>query len=104
MRVVTFKNKATGSRIGLVHGEKIADLRATFETLLCEEKGVPAQKARDDASQQVPDSMLDLISREDEGVACIRQANEFLIKSDEKGKSPEHSPGGDRIFYAKDEV
>jgi len=104
MRVVTFKKQASGSRIGLVHGEKIADLRATFEKFLCEEKGIPAERAKDAAIQQVPDSMLDLISREDEGVACIEQANKFLIKSDTKGKSLEYSAGGEKILYEKDKV
>ena len=104
MRIVTFKKQASGSRIGLVHGDKIADLRATFEKFLCEEKGVPAERAKDTASQQVPDSMIDLINREGEGVVCIEQANEFLNRSDVKKQSLEYSPGGDKIIYEKDEV
>ena len=104
MRIVTFKKQESGSRIGLVHGEKIADLRATFEKFLCEEKDVPAERAKDTASQQVPDSMIDLINREGEGVACIEQANEFLNRSEAKRQSLEYSAGGDRIIYEKGEV
>jgi 2-keto-4-pentenoate hydratase/2-oxohepta-3-ene-1,7-dioic acid hydratase in catechol pathway len=104
MRVVTFSKDKSGNRIGLIHGDKIADLRATFEKLLCEEKGIPAERAKDNASQQVPDSMIDLISREGDGITCIKQAYEFLNRADAKRQSLEYSPGGDRIFYEKDEI
>jgi len=104
MRVVTFKKDKSGSSIGLMHGDKIADLRAAFEKSLAEEKGVPAKRAKEEASQQIPDSMLDLINRGDDGIVGIKQAYEFLNRSDEKGLSQASSPGGERILYEKSEV
>ena len=104
MRVVTFKEQASGNRIGLIHGDKIADVRAAFEKLLSEEKEVPAERAKDNASQQIPDSMIDLISREDDGVMCIKQVAEFLHKTKEKGLSLDRSPSGDKIIYEREEV
>ena len=99
MRVVTFEKQASTNRIGLMRGDKIADLRAAFEKLLFEEKGMPAERAKDNAVKQIPDSMLGLISREDDGVMCINQAAEFLDKANEKGLSLDCSPSGDRIIY-----
>lgn len=104
MRVVTFKKQASSSRIGLIHGDKIADLRAAFEKLLVQEKGIPVESAIDNANKQIPDSMIDLIRREDDGVMCIKQAAEFLNKADEKGLSLDCSPSGDKIINEKDEV
>jgi 2-keto-4-pentenoate hydratase/2-oxohepta-3-ene-1,7-dioic acid hydratase in catechol pathway len=104
MRVVTFKKDKSVSRIGLVHGDKIADLRAAFERSFVEGKGIPAERAKDEASQQIPDSMLDLISRGEDGITCIKQAYEFLDRSDEKRLSQASSPGEDRILYEKGEV
>jgi 2-keto-4-pentenoate hydratase/2-oxohepta-3-ene-1,7-dioic acid hydratase in catechol pathway len=92
MRVVTFKKDKSGDRIGLIHGDKIADLKAAFE------------KAKGKASQQIPGSMLELINRGDDGIACIKQACEFLASSDEKKLSEARSPSGDRIIYEKGEV
>jgi hypothetical protein len=85
MRVVTFKKGKSGNRIGIIHGDKIADLRATFEKLLAKEKGIPDESAKDNARKQIPDSMIDLINRGDNGITCIKQAYEFLNRSDEKG-------------------
>ncbi len=104
MRVVTFRKDKSGNRIGLIHGDKIADLRATFEKLLVQEKGIPAESAIVNANKQIPDSMIDLIRREDDGVMCIKQACGFLNRSEENGLSFESSPSGDRIIYDKDEV
>jgi len=104
MRVVTFKKDKYGNRIGLIHGDKIADLRAAFEKSLSEEKGIPAERAKDNASQQIPDSMLDLIVRGEDGITCIKQAYEFLNRSDEKRLSSAPSPGGERILYERGEV
>ncbi len=104
MRVVTFKKEGSGNRIGLIHGGKIADLRAAFEKSLSEGKDIPAERAKDNASQQVPDSMTDLISRGDDGIRCIKQAYEFLDSSDEKRLSLARSSSGERIIYEKDEV
>ena len=104
MRVVTFKKDKSGPWIGIIHGDRIANLRATFEKSLSEEQGIPAERVKDVASQQIPDSMIDLIIRGDDGIRCIKQAYEFLDKSDEKGLSSASSPGGDRVIYEKDEV
>jgi acylpyruvate hydrolase len=99
MRVVTFRKQASGNRIGLIHGNKIADLRATFEKLLSEKKEIPVERAKDKAREQIPDSMIDLISRGDDSVMCLKQAAEFLSKTNEKGLSLDCSPGGDKIIY-----
>jgi len=104
MRVVTFRKDKSGNRIGLIHGDKIADLRATFEKSLSEEKGIPAEIAKDNARKQIPDYMIDLINRGDDGITCIKQAYGFLNRSEENGLSFESSPRGDRIIYDKDEV
>jgi 2-keto-4-pentenoate hydratase/2-oxohepta-3-ene-1,7-dioic acid hydratase in catechol pathway len=104
MRVVTFKKDESGNRIGLIHGDKIADLRATFEKSLSGEKEITVDRAKNNARKQIPDSMIDLIRLEDDGVRCIKQATEFLNRSDEKGLSLEPSPSGDKIIYDKDEV
>ena len=73
MRVVTFRKDKSGNRIGLIHRDKIADLRAAFEKLLVQEKGIPAESAIVNANKQIPDSMIDLIRREDDGVMCIKR-------------------------------
>jgi 2-keto-4-pentenoate hydratase/2-oxohepta-3-ene-1,7-dioic acid hydratase in catechol pathway len=102
MRVVTFEKEGAGSRIGLIHGDKIADLRAVFEKALSEGKAVPAGRGKDSADQQIPGSMIDLIRRGDDGLACVKQAYEFLDRSDEKRLAS--SPGGEKIIYEGDEV
>ena len=104
MRVVTFKKDESDNRIGLIHGDKIADLRATFEKSLSREKAITVDRAKNIARRQIPDSMIDLIRREDDGVRCIKQVTEFLNRSDEKRLSLERSPGGDKIIYDNDEV
>jgi len=104
MRVVTFKKDKSGTGIGIIRGDKIANLRATFEKLLAQEKGIPAKSAKDNANRQIPDSMIGLIGRGDDGITCIKQAYEFLNRSDEKRLSLECSPSGDKIIYEKDEV
>ena len=104
MRVVTFKKDESDNRIGLIHGDKIADLRATFEKSLSGEKAITVDRAKNIARKQIPDSMIDLIRREDDGVRSIKQVTEFLNRSDEKVLSLERSPNGDKIIYDKDEV
>jgi hypothetical protein len=104
MRVVTFKKDKSGHRIGIIYGDRIANLRAAFEMALMEEKGIPTERAKDDTSQQIPDSIIDLISRGDDGIRCIKRAYEFLNRSDEKRLSAACSPSGDRIIYEKEEV
>ena len=104
MRVVTFKKDESDNRIGLIHGDKIADLRATFEKSLSGEKAITVDRAKNIARRHIPDSMIDLIRREDDGVRSIKQVTEFLNRSDEKGLSLEPSPSGDKIIYDKDEV
>jgi len=104
MRLVTFKKRASGNRIGLIHGDKIADLRATFEKSLSEEKEIAVERAKNNARKQIPDSMIDLIRREDDGVRCLKQAAEFLSKTNEKGVSLDCSPSGDKIIYDIEEI
>ena len=102
MRVVTFERGGSGSRIGLIHGDKIADLRAAFEKSFSEGTGIQAGRAKNSASQDIPDSMIDLIRRGDDGISCIRQAYEFIERSD--GKALASSHGGEKIIYDRDEV
>ena len=104
MRVVTFRKDKSGDRIGLIHGDKIADLKAAFEKSLLEGKKVSAEGAKEEASQRIPGSMLELINHGDDGIACIKQAYEFLDSSGEKGLSGASSPSGDRIIYEQGEV
>ena len=104
MRLVTFSEQAGVTQVGLIHGTEVADLRAAFESILCEEERLPFHKARDAARKAIPCSMIDLIRRGQDGVACVRRVAKFLDRIDDVELANGRSPSGDRIAYAREKV
>jgi acylpyruvate hydrolase len=104
MRLVTFAERADSSQVGLLAGSRVVDLRAAYERLLVEEEGLPAPGAQEAARQAIPCTMLDLIRRGPDGVACVRQVAGFLDRAGDGAIADARSPNGERIAYALDEV
>jgi len=96
MQLVTFKERTGKNEIGLIYGDTIVSMRAALEKMLAEKRGIPAGKAKEEAVKQIPDTMLDLIRREDDGVASIEAVAEYLNKN-----MGELSAGGERIAYSR---
>jgi 2-keto-4-pentenoate hydratase/2-oxohepta-3-ene-1,7-dioic acid hydratase in catechol pathway len=109
MRLVTFAEQVGASHVGLLHGNGVADLCAAFERVLVEEEGLPLHEARGAARQAIPCSMLDLIRRGQESLACVRRVAGFLDRIDDNriedpALAYARSPSGDRIVYGQEEV
>ena len=104
MKVVTFKKQSNNSRIGIVNDNKIIELRAAFEILLCE-KLSNVNKAKEYARERIPDSMIDLINRGDYGIQCIKQTAEFLnSKAVATDLNSGCSTNWDKIIYDSKDV
>ncbi|MGD8765069.1 MAG: fumarylacetoacetate hydrolase family protein [Desulfobacteraceae bacterium] len=104
MQLVTFKPQTDNSRIGLSDKNKIADLRAVFETMLFDASG-NAKRAKAEAEEHIPDSLLELIQKEDEGIRCIRETIEFLNRTAQERESDSGHPLNQKeIFYDKTDV
>ena len=104
MRLVTFSDPASASRVGLIHGSGVVDLRAAFERTLVEQDRLPVREAKEAARQAIPRSMIDLIRRGQEGLACVRRVARFLDGIDDPATAHARSPGGERIAYGREEV
>jgi len=104
MRVVTFKRGQSGDKIGLIHGENIADMKVALEMSLLEGKEVSLAGVNKRTNLQIPNSMLELISLGDIGIKYIKQTYEFLNNADEIELLGASSTSGDRVLYNKDKV
>jgi 2-keto-4-pentenoate hydratase/2-oxohepta-3-ene-1,7-dioic acid hydratase in catechol pathway len=104
MRLVTYSEQAGVTKVGLIHGPEVVDLRAAFESILCEEERLPVHKARDAARRAIPCSMMDLIRCGQDGVACVRRVAGLLDRMNDVELGNTRSPSGDRIAYGKDKV
>jgi 2-keto-4-pentenoate hydratase/2-oxohepta-3-ene-1,7-dioic acid hydratase in catechol pathway len=109
MRLVTFSVRAGAGQVGLIHGNGVADLCAAFESILFEEERLSVREARDAARKAIPCSMIDLIRRGQDGVACVRRAAGLLDRMnddriDDPAMANGRSPSGDRIVYGQEEV
>lgn len=104
MQIVTYKTQTGNRRIGLLEENKIADLRTAFETMLVDAYG-NAEQAKAEAEERIPDSLLKLIQKEDDGIQCIRQAIEFLNRTAQERESDSGHPLNKKeIFYKKTNV
>jgi 2-keto-4-pentenoate hydratase/2-oxohepta-3-ene-1,7-dioic acid hydratase in catechol pathway len=104
MQLVTFQEPTGKNEIGLIYGNTIVSMRAALAKVLAEKRGMPAGKAKEEAVEQIPDSMLDLIRREDGGVASIEAVAEYLNQNRKVWSSAGSSAGGERIAYSRKEV
>jgi acylpyruvate hydrolase len=109
MRLVTFSEREGTSQVGLVYGEWVIDLLATFERVLCAQEQLSAGEARETARQAIPPTLIDLIRRGEEGLACVRRVSEYLDQIDDgrigdPALGERRSPGGGRLAYARERV
>ena len=103
MKIASFRNHAGELRIGVKVGDGIADLTAALEKYLVDEAGTDPACAIDVAAERLPNSMLDLIKREEEGQADLRLTAAYISRIAQKGKLL-FSPCGDKITYGLEEV
>jgi acylpyruvate hydrolase len=104
MRLVNYSEQAGVSKVGLLYGASVIDLRAAFESTLYGEERLPVHKAKDAAVKAVPCAMIDLIRRGQDGVACVRRVAGHLGRISDGELVKGRSPSGDRIAYAKGKV
>jgi acylpyruvate hydrolase len=103
MRLVSFGVQAE-TRIGLIHGSRVTGLCNAFECVLVEEDHLPAHRAREVARGAIPEAMIDLVRRGEEGVACVRRVAAFLKRMDKGTLDEARSPSGDQIAYGIEQV
>jgi len=103
MKIASFTNHAGEICIGVKVGDGIADLTAALEKYLVDEAGTEPECAIEVAAERLPNSMLDLIKREEEGQADLRLTAAYISRVAQKGKVL-FSPCGDKITYGLDEV
>jgi acylpyruvate hydrolase len=104
MRLVTFAAQASASRVGLLVGCAVVDLCAAFERILVEQDRRPAPEAKEAAREAIPCSMIDLIRRGQEGLACVRRVAGLLDRMDDDELAYARSSGGERIAYDREQV
>jgi len=103
MKLVSFRNHAGETRIGVKVGDNIADLTAGLERYLVEEAGTDPLCAIEVTNERMPASMLDLIKREEEGQADLQLTVSYINKIAQKGKTL-FSPSGGKITYGLEEI
>jgi len=103
MKLASFRNHDGETRVGLMMGNRVADLTAAFEKYLVEEKRVAPQSAVETASIRMPSSMLSLIQREEEGQADLKNVAVYLEEA-AWSKGVMYAPSGARIIYGLEEV
>jgi len=103
MKVASFTSHGGDLRIGVKVGDGIADLTAALEKYLVDEGGTDPAYAIEVAAERLPNSMLDLIKREEEGQADLRLTAAYISRVAQKGKTL-FSPCGDKITYGLEEV
>jgi acylpyruvate hydrolase len=104
MQIVTFTNKTENSRIGLINEDKIADLRMAFELMAAQDMS-NADTAKELARECIPNSMIELVKRGDDGIQSIKQVAEFLDNNiGELAQNSIASRKWDNIIYDSREV
>jgi len=103
MKLSSYRNHNGEVRIGLKLGEKLADLTGAFEKYLVEDKGVLVQNAVEAARTRMPTSMQQLIERDEEGLADLRNIAAYLEKAQKESQGL-YAPSGAKIIYGLEEV
>jgi acylpyruvate hydrolase len=104
MRLVTFAERTGVRQVGFMYGSAVVDLRAAFECILVEHDRRPAPEAQEAARQAIPRSMIDLVRRGPEGLACVQRVARLLDRINDEELAQARSPGGERIAYDRDQV
>ena len=102
MRLVRFEDANGPARVGLRSGDWIADLTGVLARLIIERESVAYDNAVNLAKERIPNSMHDLIAREDEGIADLKKTAAYIHENLEK--LWRQSYGAPRVLYRSEEV
>jgi len=102
MRVVSFENMRGGARFGLRLGDWIVDLTEAFARLMIERNCVTYDKAINIAMERMPNSMRNLILREEEGMADLTKTAAYLHEN--LGKLSRPYDEGLKVLYRSEEA
>jgi len=103
MKLASFGNHSGETRVAVLVNNRLVDVTAAFERYLVDECGVASDRAARVAHTRMPTSMLDLLRKEDEGLADLATVYSFICSVENDRVRP-YSPGGDRVAYGMDEV
>ena len=103
MKLGSFRTHSGNIRTGVNIDGQLVDLTAAFEKYLFEDCGVGRQFASEASYKRIPPSMLDLIRREEEGMADLTAVYSYIKNIMEKG-SVLFSPSGQKLNYGLDEI